>query len=139
MVRNNKWLAQKLDLLWQKYFFDVAKVNKVEIIFGRIARFRFGSITSKKKKWREKPKTLIRITGLFRDSKIPVAVVKYTVAHELVHYAHGFSSPHVKLHRYPHEGGVVNKELAKRGLGKLVLAYKKWLKDYREEVKRHRV
>lgn len=139
MVRNNRWLAQKLDLLWQKYFFDVAKANKVEIIFGRIARFRFGSITSKKKKWREKPKTLIRITGLFRNSKIPMAVVEYTIAHELIHYAHGFSSPHAKLHRYPHEGGVVNKELAKRGLGKLVLAYKRWLKDYREEVKRHRV
>jgi len=138
MVRNNRWLAQKLDLLWQKYFFDVAKVNKVEIIFGRVARFRFGSITSKNKKWREKPKTLIRITGLFQNSRIPIAVVEYTVAHELVHYAHGFSSPHARLHRYPHEGGVVNKELAKKGLGKLVLAYKRWLKDYREEVKRHR-
>jgi hypothetical protein len=137
MVRNNQWLAKKLDKLWQRNFSDVKKVNSVRIIFGRFARFRFGSITFKKTGWR-KGSTTIRITGLFQDVKVPVPVVEYTIAHELCHYAQGFSSPHPKLHKYPHEGGVVHREIEKRGLEKLILEYKKWVKDYREELRKER-
>lgn len=136
MKRNNSWLENKLDVLWEKHFADVVRANRTSIIFGRQARFRFGSISVKKKSWREKEGTLIRITGLFKSSGTPLAVVEYTIAHELVHYAHGFSSPHARLHKYPHEGGVVNRELESRGLGRLVAAYKSWLKDYRKVVKR---
>ena len=137
MVRNNQWLAKKLDRLWQRNFSDIRKVNSVKIIFGRFARFRFGSIAFKKTGWR-RGSTTIRITSLFRDSKIPQLVVEYTIAHELCHYAHGFSSPHPKLHKYPHEGGIVHREIERRGLGKLILEYKKWVKDYREELRKER-
>ena len=137
MVRNNQWLAKKLDRLWQRNFSDIRKVNSVKIIFGRFARFRFGSITFKKTGWR-RGSTTIRITSLFRDSKIPRTVVEYTIAHELCHYAHGFSSPHPKLHKYPHEGGVVHREIERRGLGNLILEYKRWVKDYRERLRKER-
>ena len=46
---------------------------------------------------------------------IPEYVIDTTVAHELVHYMHGFFSPHQRLYKHPHKGGIVTKELKKRG------------------------
>lgn len=137
MPRDNEWLEKKLDFLWSRYFPDVQKVNSVKILFGRFARFRFGSISFRKKAF-QKGDTTIRITGLFRKPQIPEEVVQYTIAHELTHYAHGFSSPHPQMHKYPHEGGVVNKEMERRGLSNLLSAYKKWLKEYKIELRRER-
>jgi len=137
MARDNKWLEDRLDVLWRKYFGDIEKINPVRIVFGRFAKFRFGSISFKKTGWK-KGNTTIRITGLFSDPKIPREVVEYTICHELCHYAHGFSSPHPKLHKYPHEGGVVHKEMERRGLGHLLSSYKVWVKDYRERLYKER-
>ena len=69
---------------------------------------------------------------MFKDEKIPVEVVDHTIAHELCHYAHGFSSPKTRLHKYPHHGGIIKKELEARNLHQLVKAYRLWLKQYRE-------
>lgn len=137
MARDNKWLEEKLDFLWRRYFGDIEKINPVRIIFGRFAKFRFGSISFKKTGWK-KGNTTIRITGLFSNPKVPQEVVEYTICHELCHYAHGFSSPHPKLHKYPHEGGVVHKEMERRGLGNLLSSYKVWVKDYRKKLYKER-
>ena len=64
-----------------------------------------------------------------------MAVVDHTIAHELCHYTHGFSSPHERLHKYPHNGGVVKRELEDRNLHHLVKAYAQWVKVYREELR----
>ena len=132
-MRDDRWLLSRLDYLWSTYFDDVPQINPVYIRFGRFARLRFGSIrmdpTSKK--------TMVIITGMFRDLKIPQEVVDHTIAHELCHYTHGFSSPHKRLHRYPHEGGVIKVELESRGLMHLYRAYRKWIKEYKEELKGH--
>ena len=69
---------------------------------------------------------------MFQDESIPEGVIDHTIAHELIHYTHGFSSPHAKLHKYPHEGGVVKSEMEKRGMGYLFKAYKDWIKKYRQ-------
>lgn len=134
MPRDDKWLLSRLDYLWSSYFPDVPQINPVFIRFGRFARSRFGSI-----RYDPPPrgfsgrvgKTHITISGMFRDLKIPEAVVDHTIAHELCHYAHGFSSPHRQLHRFPHEGGVINQEMTKRGLIYLYDAYRCWIKEYR--------
>lgn len=129
--RDDRWLLSRLDYLWTNHFNNVAQVNPVFIRFGKYSRFRLGSIrlepTTKK--------SYITITGMFKDEFIPRDVVDQTIAHELCHYVHGFSSPRPRLHRYPHEGGVVNKELRDRGLGYLVTAYRKWVRLYKKELK----
>lgn len=128
LLRDNNWLLFRLDHLWTEYFSDVPQTNQVFIKFGRFAKFRLGSIRLNKKT----KSSIITITGMFKDQKVPAEVIDHTVAHELIHYAHGFSSKHPKLHRYPHAGGVVRKEMVERGMGYLYDAYKKWVRQYRQ-------
>lgn len=132
-MRDNTWLLSRLDYLWSKYFTDIAQPNKVFIRFGRFARLRFGSIMLDRKTG----STYITISGMFRQNQVPQEVVDHTIAHELCHYAHGFSSPHARLHRYPHEGGVIKSEMERRGMTYLYKAYRQWIKSYREELKEY--
>lgn len=132
LIRDNKWLLSRLDDVWTKYFADVPQNNKVFISFGRFSKYRLGSIRLN----RSTKSSIITITGMYKDQNIPTAVVDHTIAHELVHYTHGFSSQHPRLHKYPHAGGVVRKEMLERGMGHLYDAYKKWIKSYRELLKK---
>ncbi len=129
-MRDDIWLLSRLDHLWSNYFADVSQVNKVFISFGRYSRLRLGSI-------RLDPRTghtHIIITSMFKDPGIPQEVIDHTIAHELSHYAHGFSSPLERAHKHPHKGGVVQKEMEERQLGHLYQAYKQWLKSYRVQL-----
>lgn len=126
-VRDNVWLRQRLELLWVTYFNDVKLVNPFFIKFGRNSRFRLGSIRLD----RRTKTSQIRITAMFKDQEIPKEVVDHTIAHELIHYTHGFSSKRIRMHRYPHAGGVVRKEMRERGMEYLYVAYRKWVKQYR--------
>lgn len=126
--RDDVWLLSRLNTLWDLYFSNVGQTNPVKIRFGRYSRFRLGSIRLE----RHSKMSFITVTGMFKDPRIPVEVVDHTVAHELCHYAHGFSSTKPRLHRYPHHGGVIKKELESRGMHKLVKAYDKWLVEYRK-------
>lgn len=130
--RDNKWLLSRLDDLWEKYFSDISQKNKVFINFGRFAKYRLGSIKLDKKT----KASIITITSMFKDVKIPAEVVDHTIGHELVHYTHGFSSTQTRLHKYPHAGGVVKKEMGERGMGHLYLAYREWIKEYRQALRR---
>lgn len=128
--RDDVWLISRLDYLWGKYFKNVSKDNPVFIRFGRYSRFRLGSIRLE----RHSKMSYITVTGMFKDPRIPIEVVDHTIAHELCHYAHGFSSTKPRLHRYPHHGGVIKKELESRGMDCLVKAYAKWLEVYRKNL-----
>lgn len=130
-VRDDHWLLSRLDYLWSNYFPDVPQSNKVFIKFGRVAKYRFGSIRLDPKK----NHSLILINGLFKSSTVPQEVVDHTIAHELVHYTHGFSSPHKKIYSHPHRGGIIDKEMVKRGLNKLIQSYKLWIKDYKKTLR----
>jgi hypothetical protein len=139
-MRDNAWLKNKLDLLWSQYFSDIKKKNEVVIKFGRKARTRLGSIKLiqnakvKTQKYDGHPmarlnnNSTITLTGFFQDERVPEYIIDLTIAHELCHYAHGFSSPLPQLSEYPHQGGIVDSELAKRGFGPQLQAQKKWLK-----------
>jgi hypothetical protein len=73
--------------------------------------------------------TIIVINGLFRDEAIPEFVIDSVIAHEMSHYAHGFNSPLPQIHRHPHKGGVIKKELNARDLSALELKQKIWIKE----------
>lgn len=130
IIRDDKWLISRLDYLWIKYFPDVPQTNKVFIQFGRLAKIRLGSIKYNKKSG----DSLITITSMFRQKWVPQDVVDHTIAHELIHYAHGFSSSHPKLHKYPHAGGIVKREMLTRNMKKLFSSYKEWIKTYRKSL-----
>ena len=129
-TRDDVWLLSRLDYLWSNFFSEIKQVNPVFIRFGRYSKFRLGSI--RMDRWSKK--SFVTITGMFKDPKIPVAVIDHTIAHELCHYTHGFSSPKPRLHKYPHSGGVIRRELEGRNLHHLVKAYADWLKEYRKSL-----
>jgi len=128
--RSDNWLLSRLDSIWSQYFPEVAQKNPVHIKFGRYSKYRLGSI----KLNRRTDHSYITITAMFKKDSIPVEVVDHTIAHELVHYAHGFSSKNPRLHKYPHAGGVVQREMEERGVGFLNQAYKAWVKGYRKQL-----
>lgn len=130
MPRDNIWLLSRLDHIWSNYFSDVTQANPIHIRFGRHSKYRLGSI----KLNRKTKHSHITLTGMFKDKNIPQQVIDHTIAHELVHYAHGFSSTRTRLHKYPHVGGIVNNEMKGRGMADLVRAYKKWISGYRKQL-----
>ncbi|MBI2011679.1 hypothetical protein HYS91_02830 [Candidatus Daviesbacteria bacterium] len=130
-IRDDKWLLSRLDHLWTNYFGSVKQVNPVFIKFGRHSRLRLGSIRLDS----INKNSYITITGMFKDPRIPQEIVDHTIAHELCHYAHGFSSPKTRLHKYPHHGGVIKKELEARSLHHLVVAYAGWVKQYKRNLR----
>ena len=129
-LRDNAWLLSRLDNLWTNHFADVSQENPIVIKFGRYSKYRLGSIRLNP----QSKMSLITITGMFKLESIPQEVVDHTIAHEMVHYAHGFSSTKRRLHKYPHAGGVVRKEMAGRGMRHLNDAYRKWVKEYRNQL-----
>lgn len=130
ILRDNNWLLSRLDLIWSKYFSDVNQANPIQIKFGRYSKYRLGSIKLEKKSNR----STVTVTSMFKDKSIPSKVVDHTIAHELVHYAHGFSSKRTRLHKYPHAGGVVQREMEERGVGYLNKAYKIWVIEYKKQL-----
>ena len=151
-MRDNKWLEEQLQYLLKKYFSNVKVTNPIEIKFGREAKYRFGSIKLEAPRGirslkslrmlrlpKEPKKSLVTITSMFAGEDVPVGVVRYTIAHELCHYAHGFSSMNKRMFRHPHHGGIVNRELAQRGAADLIRSFKLWLKDYRKAIMASRV
>lgn len=146
-MRTNQWLQTQLYDIWENHFADVPRKNLVLIKFGRASKRQLGSIKWANKNSRIKTQlkdkelkqeydiaddkriSIITITKHFQDTQIPDDIVKGTIAHELVHYTHGFHSPLPKLFKHPHQGGIVTKELYKRGLGDLYKQSNKWLKE----------
>ena len=123
--RDDLWLHRELNYLWSVFFRDVPRANTVEVSYGGFWKTRVGLITLSL----NGRKTLIRINGFLRFPQVPDYVVTATIAHELVHYSHGFGSPLSQRYPHPHRGGVVNRELVQRGLGLEQGLSSKWLKE----------
>ncbi len=123
-MRDNIWLHQRLEQIWQLLFTEVEKKNNVTIRFKGKWKNKFGHIKRLKDGSSE-----IVINHYFQQEHIPEYIVDLTIAHELVHYMHGFNSPHPKLYKHPHAGGIVDRELKRRGFGHLLKQERAWIKS----------
>ena len=128
MERDQEWLKNKLNQIWGLLFPEVPKDNEVIVRFRGKSKYRLGSIRMKDSI------TFITINSLFKHELVPEHVVDTTLAHELVHYMHGFNSPLPKKYRYPHQGNIVNKELIKKGFGNSLKLEKIWIKTEWEKI-----
>lgn len=120
LLRTNEWLAERVDLLRTIHFGDVPQGYPISTRFGIRARNRFGSIGERSRQ------TIILVNRLFADPFVPTFVVDGTLAHELAHYAHGYGSGLPLLHKDPHRGGVVDRELDRRSLGDINRRAEQW-------------
>jgi len=127
--RGYEWLKERMEYVWGKYFPDIPKDNKVLIIFKGRWKNKFGHIQQLPSK-----NTWIAINKLFQDERVPEFIVNLTIAHEICHYTHGFQSPLEQKYKHPHKGGVVDKELIKRGLGEELKEEKRWLETEWEKI-----
>jgi len=137
-MRDNKWLEKVMYDLWEEQFNDVPRQNKVTIKFGKRAKRTLGSIKyiGELKPsdpdydiYDDKRITQVTITRHYADEKIPAEVVRGTIAHEMVHYTHGFNSPLEQRYQHPHQGGIMKKEMHTRGLGSTYKIAEKWVKE----------
>lgn len=122
-MRDNYWLNQRLNQIWALLFPETPRPNKVIVKFKGKSRNKFGHI-----KMLKNNDTEVAINSLFKSSLVPEYIIDLTLAHELVHYSHGFHSPLPKLHKHPHKGGVVDKELIKRGFSHFINQEKEFVK-----------
>lgn len=129
-MRNDEWLSERFNQIWNLLFSDVERKNDVIIRFKGKWRNKFGHIKRLKNK-----DTEICVNSLFRNEIVPEYMVDITLAHELVHYMHGFNSPHERKYRYPHQGGIVKRELLKRGFGHSLRLERKFIKEWKEMYK----
>ncbi len=130
-MRDEIWLKERLDQMWTLLFPDIERKNTVHIRFKGRWKNKFGHIKMLKNK-----DTEIVVNALFMHEQVPEAMVDATIAHELVHYMHGFQSPHPKLYKHPHAGGIVTRELKRRGFSHILVVEREFLK--KEWYKLHR-
>ncbi|MBV8083910.1 MAG: hypothetical protein JO247_03755 [Chloroflexi bacterium] len=123
--RDNGWLGQQLDYIWRRWFPDVDAVTPVSIRFVRPWKRRLAVIYLTD----DEGRSFIGVNRYLRDPRVPYTVCLVTIAHELVHYAHGFGSHHPRRYQHPHRGNVVQRELTKRGLGEELGFYTDWTND----------
>ncbi len=123
-MRDENWLKTRTDQIWQLLFPDVPKLNHVKTRFKGKWKNKFGHIKRLKSQ-----DTEIAINGLFKEEIIPEYIIDLTIAHELIHYSHGFSSPLPRKYKHPHAGGVVTRELKARGFEHLLRKEKQFVKN----------
>ncbi|MBT4835566.1 hypothetical protein HON86_03035 [Candidatus Woesearchaeota archaeon] len=123
-MRDDIWLNDRLDVVWDKIIPEVERKNEVIIRFIGKWKNKFAHI-----KMLRNGSTEIAINSLFKYPDVPDFILETTIAHELIHYMHGFQSPHPQLFRHPHRGGIVDKEIKKRGYAFLFDLEKSWVKN----------
>ncbi len=144
-MRNTQFLENTLYDLWENHFCDIPRKNLVLIKYGKYSKRQLGSIKLANKRTKikgllknkeqdyiaqdDKRITVITVTRYFQNEIVPEFVVRATIAHELCHYAHGFSSPLQKRFEKPHQGSVIKKELKKRGLLEKQIEADRWFKE----------
>lgn len=123
-----------LDCIWQHYFADVQRVNEVQIAYCRPWKTRLGLIRMSL----DTTISFIGINSLLRSPQVPECVLLTTIAHEVVHYVHGFGSPLPRLYEHPHADNVVERELERRELGPALHECDTWIEEQWFEYYAHR-
>jgi len=123
-MRDDLFLAERLNQIWNMLFPEVERKNNIIVRFKGKWRNKFGHIKLLKDKTTE-----IAINSHFKNLEIPEYIIDLTLAHELVHYMHGFNSPLEKRFRHPHKGNIVNRELVNRGFGSMLRLEKAFVRQ----------
>lgn len=123
IMRNDEWLNQRLNQIWELLFSDIERKNVVKARFKGKWKNKFGHIKKLKDNSSE-----IAVNSLFINEIVPEYIIDLVLAHELAHYSHGFNSPLPQKYKYPHKGGVVSKELKKRGFGHMLVKERIFIK-----------
>jgi hypothetical protein len=125
LVRDNRWLNHLLERIWDGHFTDTPRANAVRVNFGAPWKCRLGLITMS----HDESTTYIMVNCLLRALEVPEYVTRITIAHEMVHYAHGFGSPLPQRYKHPHRGGIVKRELHHRGMKSEFERYDAWINN----------
>lgn len=116
-------LTRYLDSIWQEYFSDIPRLNRVDIAYCQPWKRRLGLIRLSL----DGTKSFIGINALLQLQEVPDCVLYTTIAHELTHYAHGFGSPLPRIFEHPHANNIVQRELVRRGLGEMAGKCDDWI------------
>lgn len=116
-------LSLYLNQIWQHYFSDTPRVNHVEIEYSYPWKSRLGLIRLSL----DASVSFIGINALLQLPQVPEYVLITTIAHELVHYTHGFGSPLPRRCKHPHANHVVDRELEARTLGEYLYQCNAWI------------
>lgn len=119
-------LAMYLQWIWQSYFEDCPRVNEVNIDYCYPWKGRLGLIRLSL----DATMTFIGVNTLLQVQQVPEYVLITTIAHELVHYIHGFGSPLPRRYKHPHANKVVDRELEQRNLGDYLCCCNEWIDKY---------
>ena len=112
-----------LEEIWEKYFDDVLRINKVDIAYSYPWKRRLGLIRLSL----DCKTSFIGLNALLQLRQVPEYVLITTISHELAHYAHGFGSPLLRVYEHPHANHVVQRELQRRGLGEIMRLCDEWI------------
>jgi hypothetical protein len=112
--------------IWSMYFADVPRVNDVQIGYQYPWKHRLGLIRLS----RDQRTSFIGVNSLLHMPEVPSVVRFITIAHELVHYTHGFGSPLPRIYKHPHANRVVDCELEARRLGEPLRQCTDWLDQH---------
>lgn len=112
-----------LAIIWQSYFADIPRANQVNIAYCQPWKRRLGLIRLSL----DNETSFIGLNALLQLPYLPEYILTTTIAHELVHYAHGFGSPLPRRHAHPHANNIVKRELEERGLGETMCLCDRWI------------
>ncbi|MBO0796405.1 MAG: hypothetical protein J2P36_36405 [Ktedonobacteraceae bacterium] len=124
--RNRHDLVSYLETIWNAYFADIPRANTIHIAYCYPWKNRLGLIRLSC----DHTITQIGINTLLQLTQVPEYVLTVTIAHELVHYAHGFGSPLPRFCQHPHANKVVDREMERRNLGGLLRDCSGWIDKY---------
>ena len=123
---NRRDLTTYLNHIWRHYFADIPRVNDVSIDYRYPWKTRLGLIRLSQ----DQSTSSIGINTLLVLEQVPEDVLITTIAHELVHYAHGFGSPLPRYYKHPHANKIVDRELEQRDLGNQLRCCHEWIDKY---------
>src|SRR5262249_34982115 len=123
---SRKDLTGYLHFIWSAYFADTPRVNEVYIAYSYPWKSRLGLIRLSL----DNVITFIGINTLLLHPQVPDCVLLTTVAHELVHYKHGFGSPLPRRYKHPHANKVVDRELEAHRLGDTLRSSNEWIDNH---------
>jgi hypothetical protein len=123
MLASRRDLTIYLNQIWRRYFADIPRVNDVYIDYCYPWKTRLGLIRLSQ----DQSTSFIGINTLLLLQQVPEEILIITIAHELVHYAHGFGSPLPRYYKHPHANNVVDRELERRELGDQLRCCHEWI------------